>query len=34
VTRAFRSYRRSAVGEQLTEEVNVVPNDDAEGEQS
>jgi len=34
VTRAFRSYRRSAVGEQLTEEINVVPNDDAEGEQS
>ncbi|MBP1632788.1 MAG: hypothetical protein H6Q11_1076, partial [Acidobacteria bacterium] len=31
VTHAFRSYRRSAVGEQLTEEINVVPADGAEG---
>ena len=34
VTRAFRSYRRSAVGEQLTEEVSLVPSDDNEGEPS
>jgi len=33
VTHAFRSYRRSSVGEQLTEEINVVPGDAAEGEE-
>jgi len=32
VTHAFRSYRRSVSGEQLTEEINVVPGDGAEGE--
>jgi dTMP kinase len=32
VTHAFRSYRRSVSGEQLTEEMNAVPGNDAEGE--
>jgi dTMP kinase len=32
VTHAFRSYRRSVSGEQLTEEMNAVPNDERGGE--
>jgi len=32
VTHAFRSYRRSVSGEQLTEEIPAVPRDDQESE--